>query len=147
MTDEDGNPVPGEKHPSVITLKTGKPIPEHFIEKVDCQLNGESLLEAHLGPSNCMKDFIGPLRVLRPIPNSSMMIGMDHTKRKTIQATRNSPPPFFAAILGNLQMLPVPTAMPIMASIMPVLVLKRSLILCVLASLSRNDSSGFLQFQ
>ena len=31
--------------------KTGKPIPEHFIEDVDCRHNGETLLTAHLGPS------------------------------------------------------------------------------------------------
>ncbi len=31
--------------------KTGKKIPEHFIEVVDCQHNGETVLTAHLGAS------------------------------------------------------------------------------------------------
>ncbi len=31
--------------------KTGKTIPEHFIEAVDCQHNGETVVTAHLGAS------------------------------------------------------------------------------------------------
>ena len=61
---------------------------------------------------------IGPTRVSRPSPNSTRMSGMDQMNRKTIQATRNSPPPFCDAMRGNRQMLPVPTAMPSMVSIM-----------------------------
>jgi hypothetical protein len=59
-----------------------------------------------------------PRRVMRPIPNSIRMRGIDQLNRQTSQATRNSPPPLLAAMRGKRQMLPVPTAMLSMASIM-----------------------------
>jgi len=34
-----------------IDEKTNKKVPEHFIEVVDCQHNGETVLTAHLGAS------------------------------------------------------------------------------------------------
>jgi hypothetical protein len=46
------------------------------------------------------------------MPNSMIIKGMDQVKRKIIQGMRKDPPPFCAIILGNLQMLPVPMAMP-----------------------------------
>ena len=76
-------------------------------------------IQAQRGPSTSINVRIGPDRVLRPNPNSTSTSGIDHSSKKTIQATRNSPPPFFAAMRGKRQILPVPTAMPSMASIMP----------------------------
>jgi hypothetical protein len=51
--------------------------------------------------------------------NSTRISGIDQRRRKTTHATRKEPPPLDAAIRGNRQMLPVPTAMPSMASIIP----------------------------
>jgi hypothetical protein len=51
--------------------------------------------------------------------NSTSRSGMDQRRRKQTQATRNAPPPFSAAMRGNLHMFPVPTAIPNMASIIP----------------------------
>ena len=75
-------------------------------------------IQAQRGPIIRMNAPTGPVRVMRPAPNSTRMSGMDHSSRKTTQVTRKEPPPFCAAIRGNRQMLPVPTAMPSMASIM-----------------------------
>jgi hypothetical protein len=58
--------------------------------------------------------------------NSTRISGIDQSSRNTNQATRNEPPPFVAATRGNRQMLPVPTAMPSMATIMPQRVVKCS---------------------
>lgn len=44
---------------------------------------------------------------------------MDQRRRKTTQATRKEPPPLVAAIRGNRQMFPVPTAIPAMARSIP----------------------------
>ncbi len=74
-------------------------------------------IQAHFGPIIFKKAPTGPDRVSRPAPNSTMINGMDQRNRNTIHATRNSPPPFCAAIRGKRQMLPVPTAMPSMANI------------------------------
>jgi len=53
----------------------------------------------------------------------SVIKGMLHNKRKINQANKNAPapcsPPFCAAILGNLQILPVPTAIPSALNIKP----------------------------
>ena len=54
-----------------------------------------------------------------PIPNSRIRSGTDHRSRNTAHATRKEPPPFEAAMRGKRQMLPVPMAMPSMASSMP----------------------------
>src|SRR5690606_7802147 len=62
---------------------------------------------------------IGPVRVAFPMVNSTMSRGTDQMTRKITQATRNDPPPFAAAMRGNRQMFPVPTAMPSMAIIIP----------------------------
>ena len=86
-------------------------------------------IQANVGPIRVMKDFTGPCRVFLPIPNSSRIKGIDHSNRKQIQAIRNSPPPFFAAILGMRQILPVPTAIPSMANIMDQRELKTGLFL------------------
>src|SRR5690606_21085859 len=62
---------------------------------------------------------IGPVRVAFPIVNSTTRSGTDQRRRKQTQATRNEPPPLAAAMRGNRQMLPVPTAMPSIASNIP----------------------------
>jgi hypothetical protein len=47
------------------------------------------------------------------------MMGMDQRKRKTSQGIRKAPPSYFAAMRGNRQILPVPTAIPIIESKRP----------------------------
>ena len=74
-------------------------------------------IHAHRGPIIWMNAPTGPVRVFRPMPNSTRMSGMDQRNRNASQATMNSPPPFCAAMRGKRQMFPVPTAMPSMASI------------------------------
>jgi hypothetical protein len=51
--------------------------------------------------------------------NSTRISGTDHRRRNTAQANRKEPPPLVAATRGNLQILPVPTAMPSMTSMVP----------------------------
>ena len=57
-----------------------------------------------------------PFLAVRPIIYSTIISGMLHKKRNTSQATRKLPapsvPPLDAAIRGNLQIYPVPTAIP-----------------------------------
>jgi hypothetical protein len=67
-----------------------------------------------------------PFRVPFPIPNSRIRRGTDQRRRKTAQATRKEPPPFDAAMRGNRQIFPVPTAMPSMARSIPHRELKTS---------------------
>src|SRR5690606_9981783 len=59
----------------------------------------------------------GPYRVCLPMANSTRISGTDQSSRNATHATRNEPPPFDAATRGNRHMLPVPTAMPSIASI------------------------------
>src|SRR5690606_19314443 len=54
-----------------------------------------------------------------------MMSGTDPSSRKTTHATRKEPPPLEAATRGKRQMLPVPTAMPSMATNMPKRLVKK----------------------
>jgi hypothetical protein len=75
-------------------------------------------IHARFSPCVFTKAPIGPRRVIRPRPNSTSTRGIDQVTRQTAQATRNSPPPLVAAMRGKRQMLPVPTAMLSMASIM-----------------------------
>ena len=49
----------------------------------------------------------------------SAVSGTDQARRKTTHATRNDPPPLLAAMRGKRQMLPVPTAMPRVATSSP----------------------------
>ncbi len=76
-------------------------------------------IQAQPGPMSRAKATTGPARTLRPKPNSTRRRGIDHRNRKMTQGIRNSPPPFWAAMRGKRQMLPVPTAIPSMTSIMP----------------------------
>jgi hypothetical protein len=46
-----------------------------------------------------------------------MINGTDQIKRNITQGIRKEPPPFCATTLENLQILPVPTAIPIVAMI------------------------------
>src|SRR5690606_1013676 len=54
-----------------------------------------------------------------------MISGTDQSSRKTTHATRKEPPPWDAATGGKRQMLPVPTAMPSMATNMPKRLVKK----------------------
>jgi hypothetical protein len=62
-----------------------------------------------------------------------MIRGTLQTKRKNTQGSRKAPPPFAAAILGNRQMLPVPTAIPMTEMIIPHLDVNLSLELKIVA--------------
>jgi hypothetical protein len=59
----------------------------------------------------------GPILDDLPIANSAMINGTDQINRNITQGMRKDPPPFWATIRENLQMLPVPTAIPIVAII------------------------------
>jgi hypothetical protein len=63
------------------------------------------------------------------MPNSSNIMGIDHKNKNAIQAIKNSPPPLEAAMRGNRQMFPVPTAMPSIANNMVHLELKKEFLL------------------
>ena len=52
----------------------------------------------------------------RPKANSRMISGIDQANSEMTHGNRNVPPPFFARMRGNRQMLPVPTAMLSMAN-------------------------------
>ena len=69
-------------------------------------------------PNTLEKAEYGPRLVFRPMANSVINSGMDHKNRKINHGMRNEPPPFRATSLGNRQILPVPTAMPIQVRIM-----------------------------
>ena len=83
-------------------------------------------IQAKPGPRILTNDQIEPLRVALPIPNSRISSGTDQARRKTTQATKNDPPPLLAAMRGNLQIFPVPTAIPSIARSMPQRELKTS---------------------
>jgi len=59
----------------------------------------------------------GPIREDLPIANSAIIKGTDQINKNITHGMRNEPPPFCATILENRQMLPVPTAIPIVAMI------------------------------
>tara|TARA_B100001758_G_scaffold152935_1_gene131817 strand:+ start:346 stop:627 length:282 start_codon:yes stop_codon:yes gene_type:complete len=67
-------------------------------------------------PIKCAKAPTVPFLDVLPITYSTIISGILHKNRKVIQAIRKLPapssPPFEAAILGNLQIFPVPTAIP-----------------------------------
>jgi hypothetical protein len=83
---------------AVATNATNPPIQEYFF------------------PIPEAKEPTTPERCFLPIKYSVMISGMLHRKRKQIQAIINAPapssPPFCAAIRGNRQIFPVPTAIP-----------------------------------
>ncbi len=76
-------------------------------------------IQANLLPMSLPNAPTVPSRVDLPMANSTRISGTDHARRNTTQANRKLPPPFVATIRGKRQMLPVPTAMPSMASIIP----------------------------
>lgn len=59
----------------------------------------------------------GPIRVDFPIANSAIINGTDQIRRNITHGIRKEPPPFCATILEKRQILPVPTAIPIVAII------------------------------
>src|SRR3990172_2288864 len=69
-----------------------------------------------------------PRRLDFPIANSVMMRGMDQIKRNMTHGMRKDPPPFCAAIRENLQMFPVPTAIPMTERIIPQREVKNSFV-------------------
>jgi hypothetical protein len=48
-----------------------------------------------------------------------MISGTDQISKKMTHGIKNDPPPFWATILENRQILPVPTAMPMTDRIIP----------------------------
>ncbi len=61
-----------------------------------------------------------PVRLRLPIAYSAITNGIDQANKKNSQGIRNVPPPFAPTIRGNLQILPVPIAAPILAKIRPI---------------------------
>jgi hypothetical protein len=78
-----------------------------------------------------------PSLLLDPIRDSPIRIGMAHTRLAITKAMRKVPPPHSPATLGNLQMFPVPTAIPmaatIKANLLPNLSLTRELLLAIIS--------------
>lgn len=73
-----------------------------------------------------IKDPIGPLREFFPNANSVIINGTDQIKRKITQGIKKEPPPFWATILENLHILPVPIEIPSADNIKPHLEVKKS---------------------
>ena len=73
-------------------------------------------IQANFGPTSRTIDPSGPPRMPRPSANSRMISGIYQAKSEMTHGTRNVPPPLFARMRGNRQMLPVPTAMLSMAN-------------------------------
>jgi len=86
-------------------------------------------IQAKRLPAAFMNDPTTPRRPCRPSAYSAIISGMLQTNRNTIQAIRKAPapsaPPFWAAMRGKRQMLPVPTAMPSTLSSKPRRLAKR----------------------
>ena len=81
-------------------------------------------IQANRSPMPFMKTPMTPERCFLPDAYSAIIRGILQRKRKITHAIRNAPAPvspvFWAAILGNLQMLPVPTAIPRALIISPI---------------------------
>src|SRR5210317_2112062 len=77
-------------------------------------------------PARLRKAPIAPFLAYLPNENSTIIRGTDQRKRNRIQAIRKLPPPLLATIRGNRQMLPVPTAIPSVATTRPQRLWKRS---------------------
>lgn len=77
--------------------------------------------QANCLPINSPNDPIVPILVLLPMKISTMISGNDQTNKNMAQPIRKEPPPCSATIRGNLQIFPVPTAIPIAANINPIL--------------------------
>ncbi len=86
-------------------------------------------IQANFSPATRTNAPTVPLRACLPNENSTIISGTDQRSRKTTQATRKLPPPLVATMRGKRQILPVPTAMPSVASTNPQRLLNRSLIL------------------
>ena len=59
---------------------------------------------------NFLNMFIGVSAILLPTINSNKSNGIPKRKTPIIYGIKNEPPPFCAAIYGNLQIFPIPTA-------------------------------------
>ena len=73
-------------------------------------------IHANFSPATLANVPTTPIRPFRPRAYSAIISGMLQSKRNVTHAMRNAPapssPPLRAAMRGNRQMLPVPTAMP-----------------------------------
>ena len=87
-------------------------------------------IQANRSPAILAKVPTTPIRPFRPSAYSAMISGMLQMNKKMSQATRKapapSPPLLLAAIRGNRQIFPVPTAIPRTLRISPSRVEKRS---------------------
>src|SRR6266516_896701 len=59
----------------------------------------------------------GPVRVIRPAPNSTRMSGIDQLNRQITHETMKAPPPCSATMRKKRQMFPMPTTIPSIISI------------------------------
>ena len=75
-------------------------------------LYGADAIQAYRRPNRWAKAPMTPLRAARPIPNSAINKGRDQVKRKMNHGMRKAAPPFWAMILGNRHIFPVPMAIP-----------------------------------
>src|SRR5512134_3126944 len=73
-------------------------------------------IHAQLPPISVANAPTGPRRAAFPIANSTSNRGTLQASRKIAHGMRKVPPPFVAAMRGNRQMFPVPTAIPSMTS-------------------------------
>lgn len=82
-------------------------------------------IQAFFRPRAFKNTPVTPILYFLPKAYSAMIKGMLHRKRQMIHASKKAPdpsiPPFCAAIRGNRQILPVPTAMPRALSRNPIL--------------------------
>ncbi len=76
-------------------------------------------IHANFLPASTVKAPMVPNLAFFPNENSRIIKGTDQRMRKQTQAIRKLPPPWVAAIRGNRQILPVPTAIPMVARTKP----------------------------
>ena len=95
----------------------------------------------HLVSVHLPKAPTGPASAQRPSANSSIMPEDAIRITNSIYTIRNVIPPYFDTMIGNRQMLPIPTAEPIHAIIKPVLVLNRSLSIKYSSSIPPESSA------
>ena len=93
-------------------------------------------IQLYFFPASFVNAPIGPERAALPVANSVRIRGTDQRRRKTTHATRKEPPPLEAAMRGKRQMLPVPTAIPSMASIIAARELKTGFVMRRLSRLT-----------
>jgi hypothetical protein len=83
-------------------------------------------IHPYLLPAVLIKEPIGPLREFLPKANSLIINGTDQINRNITHGIKKEPPPFWATILENLHILPVPIEIPRADNIKPHLEVKKS---------------------